>query len=264
MSEFSLFFETDRGQALLEQQKRRLDRMVAKTVGYNCLQLSVSRTESLCGATAFGHYIKLGYAPSLDPLQRDHAWVEYEKLPIASDCADTVILHHVLEFSSAPHELLREVDRILTDSGHLFIVSFRPWSSWELYKHYLLLRDQLNAAALGSCHPVSPNRLGDWLRLLNYEVLDQHSSFSPSRFTGSGKDFPSGRYRRRAVPWLQSILAPLGTYYIFKARKKTHALSGPNRLWKVPKRAHASLARRNLQSDLAGCQKEYHNQQGDK
>ena len=36
-------------------------------------------------------------------------------MPFASQSLDLVVLPHVLEFAEEPHQVLREVDRVLTD-----------------------------------------------------------------------------------------------------------------------------------------------------
>ena len=38
---------------------------------------------------------------------------DHGAIPLQSACADLVVLPHVLEFSSNPHQVLREVSRIL-------------------------------------------------------------------------------------------------------------------------------------------------------
>jgi SAM-dependent methyltransferase len=41
-----------------------------------------------------------------------------------------VLLPHVLEFSDNPHQVLREVSRILMPEGHVVVSGFNPWSLW--------------------------------------------------------------------------------------------------------------------------------------
>jgi len=37
---------------------------------------------------------------------------------------------HTLEFTNDPHQVLREVDRVLIPEGHVVILAFNPWSLW--------------------------------------------------------------------------------------------------------------------------------------
>src|ERR1043165_1786335 len=47
-----------------------------------------------------------------------------DSLAIASDAVDAVLLPHTLEYEPDPHEILREVGRILTGEGHLVVLGF--------------------------------------------------------------------------------------------------------------------------------------------
>jgi SAM-dependent methyltransferase len=72
-----------------------------------------------------------------------------------------------LDFSRAPHELLREVERILVPEGHLLILGFNPWSLWGVWRLARRYRGQppWNGAF------VSQRRLGDWLSLLGFDIV---------------------------------------------------------------------------------------------
>src|SRR5690606_24234689 len=48
-----------------------------------------------------------------------------DALAIASDSVDAVMLPHTLEYEPEPHEILREVGRILPGEGHLIVLGFR-------------------------------------------------------------------------------------------------------------------------------------------
>ena len=132
MTEFARFLATDLGQALLTYEEQVIDRHLPGLVGYNLLQLSVQKAKQLSSAARVGQYIKLGFAPTLDSEEQDSIWADYQTFPIATDCIDIALLHHVLEFSSEPHQLLREADRTLTAGGHMLIIGFNPVSSWPL------------------------------------------------------------------------------------------------------------------------------------
>ena len=55
-----------------------------------------------------------------------------DSLAMASDSVDAVLLPHTLEYEPDPHEILREVGRVLSGEGHLIVLGFRPLSSWGL------------------------------------------------------------------------------------------------------------------------------------
>ncbi|MBT8148502.1 MAG: class I SAM-dependent methyltransferase, partial [Gammaproteobacteria bacterium] len=198
MSAFEACLESELGQAILAAEREQIARILPQLVGYNCLQLSVQRAATLCDGSRFGHLIKMGYAPSTDSQQQDGVWADYEALPVASDCVDVALLHHVLEFAAQPHQLLREATRTLTAGGHLLIAGFNPFSAWPLWQRYFQWRHlpQGAAAALApgkramrvmhkepaaqrgaKLAPIRQGRLAEWLSVLNFDVLQQTKFF---------------------------------------------------------------------------------------
>jgi SAM-dependent methyltransferase len=89
-----------------------------------------------------------------------------ERLPFKSESIDSVLLPHVIEFSSDPHQLLREVDRILVEDGVLVMYCFNPFSLWGL-KRVFSWQD----SAPWHGHYYTRARLKDWLALLNFELV---------------------------------------------------------------------------------------------
>ena len=90
-----------------------------------------------------------------------------DSLAIASDSVDAVVLPHTLEYEPEPHEILREVGRILSAEGHLIVFGFRPLSSWGL--RHLFARDGFPP---GLERMIGEGRLRDWLKLLGFEIVD--------------------------------------------------------------------------------------------
>jgi SAM-dependent methyltransferase len=88
------------------------------------------------------------------------------QLPFAANSADLVVLPHVLEFSSNPHDALREVERILLPEGHLILSGFNPLSLWGARR--LLDRSGAYPWRGKFIHLL---RIKDWLALLGFEVV---------------------------------------------------------------------------------------------
>jgi len=87
-------------------------------------------------------------------------------LPIDSNSIDLILLPHVLEFSSNPHQILREAQRVLMAEGHVIICGFNPRSLWGARQWF---------GSAGHRYPwngnfVSLPRLKDWLTLLDFEI----------------------------------------------------------------------------------------------
>jgi SAM-dependent methyltransferase len=88
------------------------------------------------------------------------------ELALNSDSIDAVILPHTLETEADPHQVLREVERVLMGEGHLLILGFNPNSLWGI-------RHQFSGGKFppGIRRFISEYRLRDWLKLLGFEVL---------------------------------------------------------------------------------------------
>jgi len=88
-----------------------------------------------------------------------------ESLPFKSKSLDTLLIVHVIEFSSDPHQVLREAARVLGTDGTLVLCCFNPWSFWGLRRLF-----SLKAPPPWHGHFFSQTRIKDWLALLNFEV----------------------------------------------------------------------------------------------
>jgi SAM-dependent methyltransferase len=99
----------------------------------------------------------------------------FDSLSIASDSVDAVLLPHTLEYAADPHALLREVDRVLRQDGHLVVLGFNPFGWWGL--RHAVSRRQF---PLGARRMISQGRLCDWLQLLDFQVRQQsYYHFAP-------------------------------------------------------------------------------------
>lgn len=149
---------TPLGAYLLEREQEYFDRAVADIFGYNAFQLGLaghdllraSRIPLRCGVDAAG------------PAQ---VRADFHDLPIAGNSVDLVLLPHVLEFSADPHQILREVERVLMPEGQVVISCFNPWSLWGLRRMF----------SSGTRYPwrgrfINLPRLKDWLSLLGFEI----------------------------------------------------------------------------------------------
>jgi ubiquinone/menaquinone biosynthesis C-methylase UbiE len=55
---------------------------------------------------------------------------DLRELPFAANSIDLAVMPHVLESHDNPHQILREVERILIPDGQLVITGFNPLSLW--------------------------------------------------------------------------------------------------------------------------------------
>ncbi|HLS81325.1 MAG TPA: methyltransferase domain-containing protein [Steroidobacter sp.] len=145
-----------------------------------------------------------------------------DSLAIASDSVDAVVLPHTLEYEPEPHEILREVERILSGEGHLIVFGFRPVSSWGL--RHLFASDGFPP---GLERHITEGRLRDWLKLLGFEILDtRRYLFS---LPWGAAEPASHSFIERAGRRLWPLFAGA---YVIKARKRVYTLTPVRPRWK--------------------------------
>jgi SAM-dependent methyltransferase len=154
-------------------EQERLDAMLVDIFGYNALQLGLA-SEYLLRANRMPLHIRAAHAPRAGGASASArpAWVAADEtaLPFAGGSLDLVVLAHVLEFSASPHQVLREVERVLVAEGSVVICGFNPYSLWGLQRR---LRARGQWPWRGQY--LSAPRVRDWLILLGFEV--QSSQF---------------------------------------------------------------------------------------
>ena len=91
------------------------------------------------------------------------------ELPFAAESLDLVVLPHLLECSSEPHQILREAERVLRPEGELIVTGFNPISLWGVRKLF-----GGAGVAPWNAEFVSVLRMKDWLEILNFEILGGH------------------------------------------------------------------------------------------
>lgn len=210
-----LWLESPRGRRFLQIQEQEVRRVLPEVFGRHMLQVGswgldgqlIASSETLHSAVIGG----LG-----DPAAQVLAVPE--KLPVQSSSVDAVLLPHTLEFARSPQSVLREVNRILSDRGRLFILGFNPWGAWGLRKFFGFGYWAFPSGA--RFHGVS--KIYDWLELLDFETLEV-------RRYGAG--FPWTRPRSDGEPFDLSALAqPFAEAYLLTARKRVIPMSLVGRL----------------------------------
>jgi len=154
------------GTALLEQEQTALDAVLQDLFGYYLLQLGWVAPRDILAESR----IRMRVVMDVDPPQGmdyPHAVVMPEMVPIQGDSLDVVVLQHTLEFAKDPHEVLREVDRMLIPEGHVVIVAFNPWSLWGMWR--LVRRRSKRFPWCGRF--LSVTRMKDWMGLLGFDTV---------------------------------------------------------------------------------------------
>ena len=152
----SSWLQTAPGQYLLGWEQAQFDLAVADLFGYNALQLGLAELEALranrmphrwlalpeelapLDPLLHGSLISTQGARSVDsrsdaaPLPRVALITDAAALPFPAASLDLVVLPHTLELSADPHQVLREVERVLVPEGRVVLSGFNPASLWGL------------------------------------------------------------------------------------------------------------------------------------
>ncbi len=154
------WFDAPLGRYLIEREQHYIDAAVADVFGFNALQLGLPEHDFLRASRIPNKY-------RVAPAGAVELRAEFRDLPIASNSIDLLLLPHALEFSAHPHQILREVGRVLMPEGHAVIACFNPWSLWGLRRAFTRARD----AYPWNGRFINLPRLKDWLALLELEIV---------------------------------------------------------------------------------------------
>jgi len=225
------WLQTSLGRSLVEAENDSLQPMLSGLFGPIAIQIS---------ETGFYSFVKSSdaafrYSASMEPDNLDacHVCCIPEQLPFAAKTVSLVILPHVLEFSDYPHQILREVERVLVPEGHLVVLGFNPVSMWGIVR--LVRRSRMPWNGRFS----TLARVKDWLALLNFEL-------TAGRMIYHKPPVQSERIRRR-LDFLENMgdrWWPLGAaVYAVVARKREIGVTPLRSGWKKRSRLNPGLAK---------------------
>lgn len=217
------WFQTDLGRQMLEREQKIVDEMMTSVFGYHLLQVGLLPNKALYGKAEASH--KFMMLPDVSHEGNESILVgAADVLPLASECIDAVILHHALDFSEQPHQVLREASRVLRPGGKLLIIGFNPSSLWGFYRALVKNRKPVPWGAWFIRH----RRLSDWLTLLELKEEQHQGGFYRPPLASEG-------WMRR-LHWLESLgnkyLNHNGGFYVFLATKETFSMTPINSSWR--------------------------------
>lgn len=156
---FAEWLKTSQGQYVLKWEQRKLDILVADIFGFNAVQVGFPQHDFL-RANRMPFHVSCcdrgGVAVQGDP----------RYLPFATNSIDLIVLPHVLEFNANPHQILREVERVLVPEGSVVVTGFNPYSLWGLRR---IMSRQAGSPPWQGRY-LSVPRLRDWFSLLGFET----------------------------------------------------------------------------------------------
>lgn len=239
------------GRYLLEWEQRHLDEAVADVFGYHALQCGQPAVDAL-RANRMPHRL-CALRDGEAPMTGDRASVRvehFEELPFETQSLDLVVLPHVLEFALDPHQVLREVDRVLRPEGRLIVTGFNPVSLWGLRN--AMPRNLLRAWLPRPAHFIGVPRLRDWCKLLSFDMeRARYGCYRPAYRTGLWLD------RTRFLETAGDRWWPIcGAAYLVGAVKRVHGMRLIGRAWNRPVASRAiavpSPQRSGLGDDAPG------------
>jgi SAM-dependent methyltransferase len=215
------WFTTPLGQYLLEKEQAYLDDVTPDIFGFHALQVGMSQFD-LLRASRIANRVRIDATHHPDLYAKSH------ELPVATQSVDLVVLPHALEFAEQPHEILREVDRVMMPEGRLVIVGFNPWSLWGLRSSVFSRGEYPWDGRF-----VSLPRVKDWLALLGFDV-------NAGRLVGYAPPFDNGNLRRRfgfMEPAGDRWWAVGGAVYMLQAIKRVRGMRLLTPAWAAQKDA---------------------------
>jgi SAM-dependent methyltransferase len=156
---FSAWLETPQGRYVQAWEQKKLDVMLADIFGFNAVQIGFPHLDYL-RANRMPFHIRCCDREGVSVKSDTH------HLPFATNSLDLVLLPHVLEFDENPHQILREVERVLVPEGSVVVAGFNPFSLWGLRRMFA----GRNGPPPWQGRYLSVPRLRDWFALLGFET----------------------------------------------------------------------------------------------
>ncbi len=222
-SSISEWLASAAGNALLQFETRVLQEALSDIVGFEMLQVGRWGDDARLASYA---RTQRQWLVAPDAQGPGTVRASYDALPIATGAVEGVLLPHTLEYAPNPHELLREVERVLMGEGRVAICGFAPLGPWGLRHKVSRGRFLPYASRL-----LGDGRIRDWLRLLGFEIELSQRFLFVTPWRGRRRGDPDGWLERRGP----ELFAPLAGAYVLKARKRVRALTPIRPAWqRVP------------------------------
>jgi SAM-dependent methyltransferase len=212
---------------VLDWELAQFDSAVDDVFGFRAVQIGLPEVDFLRQNRIryrFTLALEQGAALAADPLQ----------LPLASQSVDLVALPHVLEAHHNPHDVLREVERVLMPEGQAVISGFNTVSLWRLRQAFMFQRN----GAPWDAKFIGVLRLREWLRVLGFEL-------NGGKFGCYAPPFSDRRWLER-FSFMEKAGArwwPVtGGVYVVRAVKRVHGMRLITPAWRQERARRRSLA----------------------
>ncbi len=220
-SALQAWYDTELGQSILVTERRMIERALLNVQGNRLLQVTLDGRQWFCDSARARHGVMV--APKLELGMEENSLIATpEELPVQSAVIDILVLHHALEFSEDPHQVLREAARVLRPGGHLILLGFNPVSLFGLHSKF-----KRAVAAPWSGRLLGASRLTDWFKLLQLTSMNIHSDSYIYPIENS-------RWRGR-FNFLKTLIKPIplstGNLILMTARKDVAGMTPLRPVW---------------------------------
>lgn len=206
------WFDTSPGIELLKQEQQCLDEHLPFLFGYHLLQFGVQDHVPLFTSSKVGH--KFIVSPRAG--NQVGAIVDEDLIPFTTESLDVVLLHHLLEYSQQPHQVLNEMARTVVPSGHIIIVGMNPYSFIGIWS----LLGRFRGKTVWNNRLLAMPRVVDWLTLLGFRLQSVHYGYYKP---------PLVKRCMKPCTLMERLLRfcqlPLGGFYIVIAKKEVSTIT---------------------------------------
>lgn len=205
------WFDSPMGRQLVNEERALIEAALEGAFGHSLLELSLCPRMLAPKPDAIRRHYCVG-PPTQSALGKNlDIFSEFASLPIANESQDVVVIHHLLEFVRNPHNMLRELERVIVPHGKLLIVGFNPVSLLGLR---LFIAGRLSRSSIWRQHLLTTFRLIDWLNLLGFDI--NHRWYGFHRVPLSKPDWCMNHAQAKAELMRR---VPLGGTFLLSATK---------------------------------------------
>ena len=212
---------------MLDWELAQFDSAVDDVFGFRAVQIGLPEVDFLRQNRIpyrFSLALEPGAALAADPLQ----------LPLASQSVDLVVLPHVLEGHPNPHDVLREVERVLMPEGQIVISGFNTASLWRVRQ---LFAPRHNGAPWDAKF-IGLLRLREWLRVLGFELNGGKFGCYAPPFRNEVWLKRFGFMEKAGARWWPVT----GGVYVVRAVKRVHGMRIVTPAWRQERARRRALA----------------------
>lgn len=226
-TDIAAWYQTPLGQDVLLAEQKIISEQLTNVFGYHLMQISSAQVRHLAVDSRVNHSFcvvpcKSG---STEHYNGSAATADLHALPFPDESIDVTILHHVLEFSNNPHQVLKEAARVTVARGHIVIVGFNPLSTNGVMKPFMQMID---TPSIWSRRSLGVYRLRDWLEFLDFSCLSTNYAFHRLPLNNAGYL----NFSRRMFEKMNLQEFPFGAAYCIVARKDKISLTPIKPSWR--------------------------------